>query len=207
MEADGQNKKAEQKELIREMTGKEYCDGYLYRVKDTGHGGKIAIMEKELPWRRRRHVRLPGELDGLPVKALIGTFERDTEVETVVIPGTVAEIWGFTFAGCSRLAFVYLSEGIRKIENRAFFSCPSLCRLWIPATVTCIEKDAFAECPEVTLMVAPGSCGEAYAVEHGIPFCCWEGDGLPEEFPEVAEKPDKGRKVLGKSWWQTLFGR
>lgn len=89
-----------------------------------------------------------GEALVLPESLLVigdGAFEA-TDAQEIVLPGSVSSIGAGAFAGSGGLLYVNL-----------------------PDTLTDIAPDAFAGCSRLTLLCAPGSAGEAYAGEQGIP--------------------------------------
>lgn len=71
----------------------------------------------------------------------------------------------------AKLQRVTLPEGVTTLEDDAFSYCSALTEVTLPASVVNFGKSGvFDECPLLTLVVVPGSAGEAYAIGQGIPF-------------------------------------
>ena len=71
-------------------------------------------------------------------------------VEAVSIPDHVKEIKNETFANCTSMQYLYLSDEIEKIAD-----------------------DAFVGCSNLTLIVPEGSYAYSWAVEHGFTIILW----------------------------------
>ena len=96
-------------------------------------------------------LEIPSEFKGLPVTeiALSGfSFgaigDRDLSLTKLVIPGSVRQIGGFSFAGWTMLEEVVLEEGVEVIGPEAFRSCTSLKKISLPGTLRTIGGSAFA---------------------------------------------------------------
>ena len=68
-------------------------------------------------------------------------FINNTEIESVVVPGTVTEIGSSAFEGCSALKSVIIGEGTKIIGDSAFSSCSAIETLSLPNTLEVIEGD------------------------------------------------------------------
>jgi len=64
----------------------------------------------------------------------------------VVLPGSVKNIYSYSFAFSDNLSSVTLPEGLEKIDKYAFFNCSSLTDITIPRSVTSINSKAFKDC-------------------------------------------------------------
>jgi len=87
-------------------------------------------------------VRIPAEIDGIPVKALIGTFRNTNQLDAVQIPESVTYIGAYTFS-YKKLASITIPEGVTYIGDNAFDN-GSLTSVIIPAGVTYIGNGAFS---------------------------------------------------------------
>ena len=71
-----------------------------------------------------------------------GAFNKNTDLESVVIPGDVQDIGEEAFCDCSNLKELVMGEGVRNIEDRAFKNS-ALNVVSIPSTVEGIGLSAF----------------------------------------------------------------
>ncbi len=82
-------------------------------------------------------VRVPGEIDGYPVKAVAKkTFLSRKQLRKVVLPDSVEEIGDWAFAYCSNLENVWLPKKKMKLGSRIFMECPAVRRIYayVPGT-------------------------------------------------------------------------
>ncbi len=84
-----------------------------------------------------KDVVIPEYLGGCPVISVYG-FEKNTNMESVYIPGCVEKICAYAFQDCSNLREVTLNEGLITLDSGAFKRCISLKAITIPSTVTTI---------------------------------------------------------------------
>jgi len=73
------------------------------------------------------------------------------------IPGTVTNIAGSAFAGCTNLTNVTLPEGVTSIGGAAFLGCTGLTNLILPEDVISIGDEAFWDCTGLTNLTIPDS--------------------------------------------------
>lgn len=73
-------------------------------------------------------------------------FCNCTNLEFIIIPGSVTTIRQGTFQYCHALKNIILPHALEKIENHAFSGCQSLHTIDIPNNVEVIEHHAFYEC-------------------------------------------------------------
>ena len=120
-------------------------------------------------------------------------FISNTNLTSVVIPGSVKSVGFQAFAFCKNLSEVTLTEGLETIDAYAFQGCKSLTSIvipngvttitflafddctaltsvTIPASVTDISSSAFSGCKNLTIYGQAGSYAETFAREQGIPF-------------------------------------
>lgn len=89
------------------------------------------------------YIRWPAGIDAVPTYQ----FQNYKALETVVLPVTLSKIGAYAFDGCTNLKRV---------------------RLGIETNI--IGSNAFRNCKNMTLEVWPGSYGEQYAEENGLPY-------------------------------------
>ena len=86
---------------------------------------------------------IPETLHGLPVTAIADhAFAYETELISVVIPGSIVAIPDSAFTGCSALTGVVLSEGVQTLGKDCFSMCTALATIDLPATLTTIGSGA-----------------------------------------------------------------
>ena len=76
------------------------------------------------------------------------------------IPGSVTEIGGKAFYGCSGLTEAAIPEGVSKIGDRAFGNCENLASVTIPESVAEIGDFAFTCCRSLNGVTIPESVTE-----------------------------------------------
>ena len=84
------------------------------------------------------------------------------------VPHGVSAIGASAFSGMENLRRVIISEGILSIGSNAFSGCSHPESITIPESCTSIDLTGVAK--SVTLIVAPGSAAEAYAMSRGFPY-------------------------------------
>ncbi len=87
---------------------------------------------------------------GNDVVILPAGLAKNSQITTVSIPGSVTDIEGQAFYGCSHLTSLVLPETTRTIGEFAFYGCSALTSLTIPRTVVAIGYSAFEECDGLT---------------------------------------------------------
>ena len=73
---------------------------------------------------------------------------------SIVIPGSIVEIYDGAFENNDRITFVEIQEGVRIIGKRAFANCGSLVKVSLPASVERICDGAFEGAKLETLVLA-----------------------------------------------------
>jgi hypothetical protein len=73
-------------------------------------------------------------------------FSYCHNLKAVQIP-KIDVIESFTFANCANLSVVNISEGVKKIGDRAFEGCFKLKDIHLPASIEIIDHSAFKDCP------------------------------------------------------------
>ena len=107
-------------------------DGIRYRVTED-HCEIIGSDYEKIP----KDVFLPEEVEGKPVTVLgRRAFQHPCKVETVWLPNTMETIRSGAFSDCRDLYFVYMPDGIRRIENEAFELTPNLRMVYLSRNFT-----------------------------------------------------------------------
>lgn len=70
----------------------------------------------------------------------------DKSVTELELPSGITNIECQSFDKCSELKSLVFPDGLLTIEGIVFTGCPSLEKVYIPKTVTFIEYDAFCDC-------------------------------------------------------------
>ncbi len=122
-----------------------------------------------------RHVTMPGlssenmwtlrlDLQDSPLESLTITCGTVPDVATgkqtlkkLVLLDEVTEISGNAFAGCTELADITWSKGLKRIGRRAFESCSSITSLELPQGLEAIESSAFSACAGLASIVLPNT--------------------------------------------------
>ena len=102
-------------------------------------------------------VRIPDRINNLPVTLILGAFEGNQTVTSVVIPNTVTRIGSRSFAGATKLTSVTLPASLTGIEDSTFYGCTALTTINLPASVHTIMSSAFRGCTALTTVSLPAS--------------------------------------------------
>ena len=73
-------------------------------------------------------------------------FESCQNLEGIIIPDSVVEIYDSTFKNCSELKNAEIGKGVTRIGKYAFTNCKKLKKITIPGNVKQIDDYAFSEC-------------------------------------------------------------
>ncbi|MBQ2879519.1 MAG: leucine-rich repeat domain-containing protein [Anaerotignum sp.] len=134
---------------------------------------------------RCAEVRIPDEIDGLPVVAVgerafsvkeelpvaepmdewdaeVGFVEEASAemaegqaLRRVFLPDSIEAIGAYAFHGCSALERVSLPKNLREISSRMFDGCASLSQITLPAELTAIGDYAFYGCGSLERLRLP----------------------------------------------------
>jgi hypothetical protein len=126
------------------------ADGYRYY--ETPYGAILTVWGGNTT-----RVRIPAEIGGIPVKALLGAFNTGysgiNKIDAVQIPETVTYIGKQTFAG-QPLVSITIPKNVTYIGDGAFWR-NKLTSVTIPEGVTYIGDEAFFE-NQLTSLTIPG---------------------------------------------------
>jgi len=82
-------------------------------------------------------------------------FEGCSNVKSVSLPSTLAEIGAYCFKDCENLITAELPEGITVIPEKAFSGCYALEAVKIPQTTVSIGDNAFYDCESLQVAILP----------------------------------------------------
>lgn len=98
-------------------------------------------------------------------------FEGCRSLKAVELPDSVTFLDDYAFSSCDLLEHIKLPAGLEQIGANSFQYDPRLKAVNIPASVLSIGKGSFIEChPEMTLVSAPGSAAQQYAMSANLNF-------------------------------------
>ena len=109
------------------------------------------------------HIELPEGLEAIGDCAF-----SSSGLTEVTLPSTLTHIGDQAFA-MTVLKRVVIPAGVTRIGAYTFATNQQLEHCVIPESVVFIDETAFAATPNLTLVVAPGSNAEHFAIDHGIP--------------------------------------
>ena len=165
------------------------------------------------------HIKIPSEIEGLPVKYIEGlafsgckgltgvtipdgvvwigesAFTAAPDLNYVKIPTSVRGIGACAFSCCGGLWSVEIPEGVTWIGFSAFVMCYNLVRVTIPSTLESISRWAFADCCRLSsVRMSPG----VRSIE-GKAFSCCMGltdITLPLGVTSIGEEAFSGCRAL-----------
>lgn len=107
-----------------------------YGVKYSADGKTLISVPKGLPYYE--------VLNGTEV---IGKEAfKDSDVEMVLLPGSITTIESGGFFGCKSLHTIKLPFSIKKIGSLCFYGCESLREVWLPNGIEVIDHGMFQNC-------------------------------------------------------------
>ena len=135
---------------------------FIYEITDE-YGGGVMIMGYK---GKSDGVRIPETLNGKPV---VYVDVSESALKELILPDTVVELKsnnnsleyinipleleGAYLAMCPALKAVYISNGVKKIDDGAFYGCVDLTSVTIPGSVTKIGSKAFENCISLTSVI------------------------------------------------------
>lgn len=132
--------KASQKDVLKDFVYTTVKGEYILLTLYNGNDKDIVIPEKA---------------NGLPVKTIGSGCFATTDIESVIVPDSVTEIWDSAFFHCKNLSKITLSKNITAIAPKTFEGCTALTDIEIPEKVTVIDAYAFFECASLTKLTVP----------------------------------------------------
>ncbi len=111
-------------------------------------------------------IKIPSEIEGLPVKHCNIYFSKYENLEKVTFPDTVESLMVHQFYGCKKLKEVILPKGIQEIPYDAFHGCKNLNHINLPDSVEAISESAFENCESLKTVTCSKKlktiCGKAF---------------------------------------------
>ena len=86
---------------------------------------------------------IPSRIGDIEITAIAPNAFANSDIRSVVIPGSVKTIGSGAFEECRSLSYVYIDEGVEKICENAFSMIDPRAEIHMHDTVTVIEDDAF----------------------------------------------------------------
>lgn len=129
-----------------------YSSNLYYTLVDGTYTLTIAEYCKDT------EIRIPSTHNGISVTGIgKGAFSENTQMTSVIIPGSITTIEESAFAGCYRLEKIIMSEGVKTIKTAAFSFCSNLTSITLPSTLETIGGSAFANCSSLEEIEIPKS--------------------------------------------------
>ena len=135
-------------------------DGYVYAVIESlryGLKDNIATVVRQ-PSNLCGEIVIPSVVEYNGIKYSVTsmdeyTFQNCSNLQSIIIPGSVMSICNWAFASCSSLESVTIGNGLAGIGLEAFYGCSSLTNITIPDSVTSIGYSAFSNCASLTSII------------------------------------------------------
>ncbi|MCR5647492.1 MAG: leucine-rich repeat domain-containing protein [Acholeplasmatales bacterium] len=103
--------------------------------------GKIGVVTGSS--KQEVTLTIPASLDSYPIaKIESNSFQEQSKLKKVIIPGSVKVIGGYSFAACPLLKEVVIEEGVEVIEDWAFINC-NIEHVVLPKSIKTIGPNAF----------------------------------------------------------------
>ena len=83
-----------------------------------------------------------------------------SEIQEVLLPGTLTTIGASAFYGCDKLTSIHVPEGVQKLGQACFGYCGNLTDVELPDTLTSIGSHAFRSCQSLQNLTIPESVTE-----------------------------------------------
>jgi hypothetical protein len=87
-------------------------------------------------------------------------FRNNTDVTTIVIPGTITSIGDGAFWSCTNLVSVVIPESVTYIGHSAFYNCNNLKYIQLPSSITSLTDGVFHSCSSLETIDLPESLTE-----------------------------------------------
>ena len=117
-------------------------------------------------------------------------FSGCTGLTEVTIPDGVTKIGGSAFEGCTGLTSVTVPDGVTKIGGSAFNKCTALTGIRVPVSVTEIGRASYGTIPTYTMIYgAEGSYAQRWAKENGRAFTAIDVPSVTLQAPTTVNEP------------------
>lgn len=138
---------SEQSEMYN---GKKWKQGdYTYQYFDAFQGAFVAEYTGN-----EKVIRVPDQVDGVPVKGLMFNSMMVPEAEEIVLPDGIVSIGPGAFQGCENLKKINIPEGITSLEW-TFYKCKSLTSITLPESLASIGRFTFMGCTGLKKITIP----------------------------------------------------
>lgn len=149
------------------------------------HDGLVSISEDAFVGTNITSVELPSSIMHLhdyffknypvgnvgsfyPNITTLNAIYSESDIVTIIIPGTVNIVDVNAFKDCKNLTTVFIQEGTTEIKANAFTGCNSLQAIALPASLTHIDLEAIPK--SVMLVGAAGTYAESFAKDNGYVY-------------------------------------
>ena len=86
-----------------------------------------------------------------------GAFQKNSAIETVVLPSSITSIGQFAFGACTNLKIIVIPNSVTEIGDAAFYGCSSLVSIIIPDKIKRLGDNLFWGCAKLTDVTIPES--------------------------------------------------
>jgi len=169
---------AESKTSNASNTSSSSAGAYFEYTKYADHAELSGIKEEAPISIFYSAIRIPSEVDGLPVTSIGEYAFALSPLVAVVLPDTITSIGDYAFAKCWSLTSITLGENVKSIGEDAFFSCnldtviiknPD-CAIYDSMETFSAGADQVSAPITGTMYGYEGSTAQAYAQKYGIKF-------------------------------------
>lgn len=103
--------------------------------------GKIGVVTGSS--KQEVTLTIPASLDSYPIaKIESNSFQEQSKLKKVIIPGSIKVIGAYSFASCPNLKEVVIEEGVEVIEDWAFINC-NIEHISLPKSIKSVGPNAF----------------------------------------------------------------
>ncbi len=151
---------------------------------------KQAVRVVQIVDRRIKKCTIPTGMKSIGSSAF-----QYSNIESVMIPGSVQEIGVAAFKDCNRLQTIKIPEGVTRIEKDVLSWCEALKSVQLPKSAKSIGNHAFAVCPSLSSINIPVSVtvigDSAFAGCKSLPSI-----QIPEGVKTIGERTFEGCEKL-----------
>ncbi len=123
-------------------------------------------------------------------------FSYFTNIETILLPGTISEIGDDCFYHCEGLESINIPTSLKTIGTEAFASCIKLDNITLNEGLEIIKTYAFSSCSALSSINIPASCKEIG--DYGFATC--------EKLAEITfSENSKLEKIGGNAFWKVAI--
>ena len=104
-----------------------------------------------------KNIIIADTYNGTPVTNIFNSAFEQTDIESIIIPGSIKNIGGYSFYNCRNLVSVTIANGLISVGYSAFSGCSSLENIVLPDSLITIGNSAFSGCRSLENIVLPDS--------------------------------------------------